>query len=299
MLQSMTGFSRVTATHQGVNGETRFVWEIRSVNGKGLDVRLRLPHGLDAVEHQARAIIGKYFSRGSFQASLTIENKTEDEQLIINEAFVEKLMSVGEKLKDKYGLKSARLDGILSIRGVIEPANSSTDDKEQLAFQQSLLKGFEEALAAIKSARQEEGAALSLLLNNQLVQIENLCQAARRDTSRSVEAIKARLSSQIALLLEASNKALDEDRLHVEAAFLATKADIQEELDRLDTHIYAARSLIAAGGPVGRKLDFLCQEFNREANTLCSKSNAASVTAIGLDMKAFIDQFREQVQNLE
>ncbi len=299
MLQSMTGFSRVIGNHESENGDIRFVWEIRSVNGKGLDIRLRLPHGFDAVEHQARAIMGKYFARGSFQATLTIENKMDGEQLVINEAFVEKLMSVGERLKDKYGLKSARLDGILSIRGVVEPAGSGVDEKEQLSYNKALLQGFERALTAIKTARQEEGAALSLLLNGQLVQIENLCQAARRDTSRSVEAIKARLSAQVSLLLEASNKSLDADRLHLEAAFLATKADIQEELDRLDTHIHAARSLIASGGAIGRKLDFLCQEFNREANTLCSKSNAASITAIGLELKGIIDQFREQVQNLE
>lgn len=299
MLQSMTGFSRVTHNFIGANGEIRFVWEMRSVNGKGLDIRLRLPHGLEAVEHQARILLGKYFSRGSFQASLTIENNSDREQLVINEALVEQIMSVGEKLKDKYKLKSARLDGLLSIRGVVEPANSLGDEKEQEAFHQSLLQAFENVLKEIKTARQGEGASLSVVLNNQLVRIENLCQAARRDSSRSVEAIKERLASQIALLLDVSNGSLDADRLYTEAAYLATKADIQEELDRLDTHIHAARSLIAAGGAIGRKLDFLCQEFNREANTLCSKSNAASVTAIGLDMKAVIEQFREQVQNLE
>src|SRR5690606_21539897 len=162
----------------------------------------------------------------------------------------------------------------------------------------SIVAGFRKALEAIKEARQQEGASLFRILSNHVNTIARLTEAARNDQSRNIDSIKARLSAQVKLLLDAAHE-LDETRLYQEAAFLATKADIQEELDRLETHVEAAHKLLADGGPIGRKLDFLSQEFNREANTLCSKSNAASITAIGLELKAVVDQFREQVQNLE
>lgn len=302
-LQSMTGFARHTAQHQSKaeqssGGETRIVWEVRSVNGKGLDLRLRLPQGLEAVEHPIRSLLARYFARGNFQASLSVERSESQTGFTINQAMLDDVLKLTSQLQKSHGLQPASVDGILSLRGIIDQAQVQDDPEERAALEAAVLAGFEQVLQAITEARKQEGLALKAILSGHVDTIERLTDAARADPSRSVEAIKTRLQAQVALLLSASRE-LDEARLYQEAAFLATKADIQEELDRLTTHVASARKLLSDGGPIGRKLDFLSQEFNREANTLCSKSNAASITAIGLDLKAVVDQFREQVQNLE
>ncbi len=297
-LQSMTGFARHAAAYQGADGETRITWEVRSVNGKGLDLRLRLPQGLEGVEHPLRSVLARHFARGNFQASLTVERTDDQPPFIINHAMLSQVLELGSQLQKSHGLAPASVDGILALRGIIDQAQVTQDDAARAGLEAAIVAAFEDALKAIGSARAQEGEALDKILSNHVDTISRLTKEARNDPSRTTDAIKARLIAQVSLLLD-SPRELDEARLYQEAAFLATKADIQEELDRLDTHVTSARKLLSDGGPVGRKLDFLSQEFNREANTLCSKSNAASVTAIGLELKAVVDQFREQVQNLE
>ncbi len=296
MLQSMTGFARVAAEQDG----TSVAWELKSVNGKNADVRPRLPAGFERLEQAVRQAAQKRFSRGNFQASLTIGRAAGSQaQPVVNEAFLKDVAGLAQRLQEQFGVGPATADGILALRGVLEaPETFSETDEQRSALDSAILGALETALEGLEAARLAEGGALGTVLADQIDHIEALTLAAEADPSRDPAAIRQKLAEQVRLLMDASAN-LDENRLHMEAAFLATKADIREEIDRLKTHVASGRALLAAGGPVGRKLDFLAQEFNRESNTLCSKSNAAAITAIGLDLKAVVDQFREQVQNLE
>jgi uncharacterized protein (TIGR00255 family) len=206
--------------------------------------------------------------------------------------------ALAKGLEVEFGLAPARADGLLALRGVLEFADPLASEEEATAFDAAILAALDEALGGLEMARLEEGAALGRLLVGHIDEIEALTLKAEADPSHEPQVIRARLAEQVRLAMDAM-PALDEGRLNMEAAFLATKADVREEIDRLKTHVAAARSLLRTGGAVGRKLDFLSQEFIRESNTLCSKSNAAAVTAIGLELKAVVDRFREQVQNLE
>ncbi|RIK88714.1 MAG: YicC family protein [Hyphomicrobiales bacterium] len=293
-LQSMTGFGRAATDHDGA----AIAWELKSVNGKGLEARLRLPPGLERLEQPVRQVIQKRFSRGNVQAGLTLSRAGLSAPPVVNEAFLKDVAGLARRLQEQFGVAAATADGLLALRGVLETPDAAEDEEARAALDAAILSALDEALAALEAARREEGAALGRVLLGHLDAIEALTLRAEADPSREPAAIRARLAEQVALLLDAAQP-LDEARLHMEAAFLATRADIREEIDRLKTHVASGRALLAAGGPVGRKLDFLSQEFNRESNTLCSKSNAAAVTAIGLELKAVVDQFREQVQNLE
>jgi len=293
-VQSMTGFAR----SQGERDGTAFAWELKSVNGKGLEVRLRLPPGLERLEQPVRQAIQKRFARGNFQAVLNVAANGSRQVPVVNEAFLTDIAGLAQRLVDQFGCRPASADGLLALRGVLDLPEASESNGETAAFDAALLASLDEGLASLETARREEGKALAALLSLHLDEIEMLTSRVERDPSREPDAIRARLAEQVRLLLDATPP-LDESRLHMEAAFLATKADIREEIDRLKTHVGAARVLVAGDGPVGRKLDFLSQEFNRESNTLCSKSNAASITALGLELKAVVDRFREQVQNLE
>lgn len=293
-LQSMTGFARAAGEHEG----TAIAWELRSVNGKGLEVRLRLPAGHDRLEPSVRQQVQRRFTRGNMQAALSISTGGRLVQPVVNDAFLRDLAGLAKRLEEQYGCQPASADGLLALRGVLEVPEEALGEEERALLDAAVLAVLDKALGALEAARQEEGEALRKVLAGQLDAIAALARRAEADPSREPAAIRARLAEQVKLLLDAA-PALDEARLVQEAAFLATKADIREELDRLGTHVASARALLSEGGPVGRRLDFLAQEFNRESNTLCSKSNAASLTAIGLDLKAVVDQFREQVQNLE
>ena len=293
-LQSMTGFGRAAADHLG----SVIAWEVKSVNGKTLEARLRLPSGFERLEQPVRQAIQKRFSRGNVQAGLALSRPASAALPSVNEKLLAVFADIGRRLHHEYGATPASADGLLSLRGVLEAPDGEENEEARAALDAAILSTFNDALAALEGARHEEGSALGDLLCGHLAAIETLTSRAEADPSREPAAIRARLAEQVALLLDTAVP-LDEARLHMEAAFLATRADIREEIDRLKTHIASGRALLAAGGPVGRKLDFLSQEFNRESNTLCSKSNAASVTAIGLELKAVVDQFREQVQNLE
>lgn len=291
----MTGFARAVAEHDG----TAIAWEVKSVNGKSVEVRLRLPSGFERLEPAARQAVQKRFARGNFQATLTIAHPGAIQaQPVVNEAFLKDLAGLALRLQEQYGATPATADGLLALRGVLELPEAIETDEARAAIDQGIESTLAQALTGLEEARRAEGQALGSVLSGHLDSIEALIAKAEADPSREPASIREKIAEQVRLLMDASAN-LDENRLHMEAAFLATKADIREEIDRLKTHVASGRGLLAAGGAIGRKLDFLAQEFNRESNTLCSKSNAASVTAIGLELKSVVDQFREQVQNLE
>ena len=293
-LQSMTGFARASGSLEGAS----IAWETRSVNGKGLDVRLRLPPGFDRLEMPARQAVQKRFSRGNVQATLNFARIGLTTTPVVNEEFLKDVAALAKRLEKQFGCAPPTADGLLSLRGVLEVPETAEPAEGLERTDAEIIAVLEHALDGLAAAREHEGAALKQLLLGHLDTIEQLTLRAEADGSREPAAIRERIAQQVKLLIDAA-PSLDEQRLHTEAAFLATKADIREEIDRLKTHVGSGRVLLESGGAAGRKLDFLAQEFNRESNTLCSKSNAASVTAIGLELKAVVDQFREQVQNLE
>lgn len=293
-LQSMTGFARSVANHDG----SAIAWEVKSVNGRGIELRFRLPPGFERLEPAARQAVQKRFTRGNFQATLTIARAPGQVQPVVNEAFLMDLAELARRLQRQFDTSPATADGLLALRGVLEIPEIIESEEARIELDRAIERAFASALDGLEQARRAEGEALRGLLSSHLDTIEALTLRVEADPSREPAAIRERIAEQVRLLLDASAN-LDEARLHQEAAFLAAKADIREEIDRLKTHVASGRALLAAGGAIGRKLDFLAQEFNRESNTLCSKSNAASVTSIGLELKAVVDQFREQVQNLE
>ncbi|MFG1347252.1 YicC/YloC family endoribonuclease [Xanthobacter autotrophicus DSM 431] len=292
-LASMTGFARVS----GSQGPWRFGWEVRAVNGKGLDLRLRLPPGFEVLEADVRTRTGQILSRGSVSANLTATREGEASTVRVNQGALEALYRSVSESAARLGAPAPTLDALLAVKGMVEIAEADESEDERRALMSAVLAGFDRALAELGAMRAREGRALKEVLSERLDAISTLVSRAERLPERSAEQVKARIADQVRVLMEAAN--LDPDRLHQEAVLAVTKADVREELDRLVAHLAAARDLLASGGPVGRRLDFLAQEFNREANTLCSKSNSVALTQIGLDLKLLVDQFREQIQNLE
>jgi len=293
-LSSMTGFAR----GHGVAGSYAWSWEIKSVNAKGLDLRLRLPPGWDAIEVPARARAAETLSRGTAYANLTVERKGVATTVKVNEPVLSAVLATLKRLHERVEAAPATLDGILSLKGVIEITEEDEREEDRRAAEAAILEGFDNALGELVAMRREEGATLGRVLSKRLKEIAALAARAEAAPGRKPEAIKARLAEQVATLLSASTR-FDSDRLHQEAIMLASKADIREELDRLASHVAQAQKLLADGGPVGRRLDFLAQELNRESNTLTAKANDVELTNIGLELKSAVEQFREQVQNLE
>jgi uncharacterized protein (TIGR00255 family) len=293
-LRSMTGFARASGSGEGY----RFAWELRSVNGRGLDIRVRVPQGFERLDVVARERVAAELSRGNIQASLSVDADAAGDRFRINEEVLAEVLKAMDLIAAKTNVRPASLDGILSLRGVVEIADSEPDEAVRNALDVRIVAALEVALAELVAMRTREGTALAAVLVTRLDEIARLTDAAEVHPARAPEAIRARLAEQVAALLD-SAPALDRDRLHQEAVLIATRADIREEIDRLQAHVAAARQLIAAGGPAGRRLDFLAQEFNREVNTLCAKANDRGLTAIGLDLKAVVDQLREQIQNVE
>jgi uncharacterized protein (TIGR00255 family) len=293
-LKSMTGFARVS----GVTTPYRWAWEVKAVNSKGLDLRLRVPQGFDAIETEARSRISHRLARGTCYATLTAQRDAAAAEIRINEPALAAVVAAVQRLPTAGGIGPLTMDGLLNLRGIVEIVEGGTDDASILAAGKAALVGLDEALDALILARAEEGAALTRVLSARLDRIDELTRAAESAPGRKVEAVRARLAASIAAL-SAAAPALDPARLHSEALLIAGKADVREELDRLATHVAAGRDLVASGEPVGRRLDFLAQELGREANTLCAKSNDAELTAIGMDLRVEIEQFREQVQNIE
>ena len=293
-LSSMTGFGRAGGQHDA----TRFHWELRSVNGRGLDIRLRLPPGNEALEAQARDLIGARLSRGNVSATLTFETAAAAGEIRINERALATMLTAIEHLAERDIFDRPRPEGVLALRGVIELGEAQQSESTQAAISQATLAALREAIEALVVARRTEGERLGVALSTALTRIDDLVGLIRAAPARRPEAVRARLAEQIQRLL-AGGPGLDADRLHQEAVLLATRNDVEEELDRLAAHIAAARALLADKAAVGRRFDFLAQEFNREANTICSKSNDIEMTRLGLELKAVIDQLREQVQNIE
>ena len=293
-LSSMTGFSRA----QGALGAWRWTVEIKSVNAKGLDLRLRAPAGFDRIEADARARLGKALSRGAVFVTISAAREGAGVTVRIDAALLAEVAAAAREAAERFALAPPTLDGLLAVRGVIDTVEAEDDETAKAAAAAAMLATLDEAVAALISARRAEGEALRKVLSERVESIAALARAADDNPARKPEAVRARLAASVQALV-GSARGLDEARLHQEALMLAAKADIREELDRLHAHVDAARALLREGGPVGRRLDFLAQEFSREANTLCAKSNDVTLTAQGLELRAQIEQLREQVQNIE
>lgn len=293
-IQSMTGFARADGQSTGLS----WVWELRSVNGKNLEIRLRLPAGYEELESPLRKTLASHLNRGNVQVSLQINDDSSTALPRINEAVALELWQAAEGLQKKIGGEMPTLSDLMTMKGVVDFETQGLSKSERDNRHSLLLKSFEKAAQQLTEIRTAEGQAVRQFVSGQVAKIENIRSLIDENEARSEPAIRKRLSENVQKLIESSDS-LDPQRLHQEAAILAAKADLQEELDRLEVHVAAARELLSSEGPVGRRLDFLSQEFNRECNTICSKANAAAVTTLGLDMKIVIDQFREQIQNLE
>lgn len=294
---SMTGFARAAGEH----GPWQWAWEVKSVNARALDIRFRTPQGHDRLEMAGREAVAKVFKRGSFNLSLSVQRTDagqDDRPMRINKLLLDQLVEEASRYGGRVADEPPRIETLLTVRGVVEPVEGAEAEAQMAARMELMLRSLVEALAALNTVRREEGARLDVVLRGLLEDLVRLrASAASADATRP-QKILQRLRAQIAELL-ADTKGLTEDRLHQEVALMIARGDIREELDRLDAHIASARELLDAGDAVGRRLDFLCQEMTREANTLCSKSGDIDLTRVGLAIKAKIEQFREQVQNVE
>lgn len=290
-LSSMTGFART----DGASGDWKFVWELRSVNGKGLDVRMRLPSSVDGLDRTVRATLQKAFARGNVTANLQLDRESGAEGHQINRSWLDELVGLAA---ERGPVSPETLASLLSVRGVVETAQGDAGEEEIKERDGAILESLNRAVSALGAAREEEGLRLGQILNAIIDEIENLVERARSSDGLRPEQRRTRLQTMMAELL-AADPPLGEERLAQELALQMTRGDITEEIDRLTAHIEQARSLLASDEPVGRRLDFLAQEFNREANTLCSKSSDVDLTRHGMDMKVAIDRMREQVQNIE
>lgn len=292
-IHSMTGFGRSS----GRSGTWTWAWEIRTVNSKGLDLRLRLPPGFDAVDIEARAVISAALTRGACHATLTTTREGAGADVRINRAALDALIARLADVPLNASVRPASLDGLLSLRGIVETGEQEDDEASRARLAADVLAGLKAALEAVAAMRRAEGAAIGAVLGERVARIGELARQAENAPGRGAEAVKARIARQIEAL--GLTQGLDPARLHQEAVLLAARADIREELDRLHTHARAANDLLRKGGAIGRRLDFLAQELGRESNTLCAKSNDSALTAIGLELKVEVEQFREQVQNIE
>ncbi|WP_426956549.1 YicC/YloC family endoribonuclease [Muricoccus radiodurans] len=295
-IRSMTGFARAAGT---LPDGSSFAWELRSVNGRGLDVRLRLPPGLDALESPLREAAAARFARGNISANLTVKREDRAPRLTPDPVALERAIALVEEVAAMLpGAAPARPESVLALPGVLKTEVEIPDEAAEAARRAAILSGFNTALEDLFHSRAAEGAKLHLILTTLLDEIEALRGAAVAEAARQPEAHRARLSAVLAELLEGERR-VPEDRLAAEVALLAARSDVREELDRLGAHVEAARALLAEAAPVGRKLEFLTQEFGREANTLSAKSGSLALTRIALDLKAAIERLREQSANVE
>lgn len=293
-LSSMTGFAR----SHGTSGPYAFEWELKSVNAKGFDFRMRLPAGWDDIETPARKRAAELLSRGTVYANLSVKRGGASTTVQVNDEVLAAILKVAGDISARTGAAAPSVDGLLAIKGVIEVVEPQSDEAELQAARGAVTAAFEQALRSLIDMRRREGTALGQILIQRMDEIERLAKKAETTPGRKPEAIRARIAEQVAALLDTSDR-FDSDRLSQEAIMIAARADIREELDRIASHIAQTRELLGKGGAVGRRLDFLAQEFNREVNTTCSKSNDIELTNTGLEMKNVVEQFREQVQNLE
>jgi uncharacterized protein (TIGR00255 family) len=288
----MTGFARCQ-THDECHS---WSWELKSVNHRVLDVRCRLPHGLDALEPVLRRLVAERIERGSVTVVLTMRRTAGAAPVRLNRSLFDAVLGIAHEVESDRRLAPPRIDGLLALPGMIEAVE---DDEAALEVRQAaVLASFRDGLALLAGARADEGARIGAVLEALLAEIAALADEAAASAAAQPAALRERLEAQISELLDA-RPALPEERLAQEVAVLAAKADVREEIDRLCAHVDAGSALLAEGGAIGRRLDFLCQELNREANTLCAKANDIALTRTGLALKAVIDRLREQAQNVE
>jgi uncharacterized protein (TIGR00255 family) len=288
----MTGFARAEGAAAGIS----WTWEMKSVNGKSLDLRLRLAPGFDALEPQVRAMLAQRFRRGNVSVSLAV-NRTAAVAVRINREALAQFVALIKELASEIEAAPPRLDGLLALRGVVETVEDEDDgvaEDRRLAVLDSCVT----ALDRLAAARADEGTRLTVLLRDQIEEMARLVEAAQRSAAAQPAAIRERLQTMLAGLADLV-PGMSEERVAQEIALLVGRSDVREEIERLHAHLEQASDLLDEGGAVGRRLDFLCQELNREANTLCSKSADIELTRIGLALKAAVEQFREQVQNIE
>lgn len=293
-VSSMTGFARAGGALDALSWN----WELKSVNGRGLDIRCRLPAGFDAVEQAVRKRVAGRLQRGNVAVALQLGTDGQDMQVRINQGVLQQLTDVAEQLSAKLGVAKPSVDGLLGLRGIVEIEEPIVEAEEQERREAVILSSFDEALDTLAAGREEEGRRLRELVDGQLSELSDLVAQANACAAAQPEAIRARFQQKLEALLE-PDSGVSPERLDQELAILITKADVREELDRLAAHVEAIRELLAQGGAIGRRLDFLAQELNREANTVCSKSQDLDLTRVGIELKTLIDQFREQVQNIE
>ena len=298
-VHSMTGFARTSGQYQdGLDREASWSIELRSVNGKGLDIRLRIPSSLEAIDQQIRKHLSSKISRGNVSLNLSLKSKENRGMLELNQEAFNDILKAAKTASEISELPMPSLDALLNVRNVLQEQELPENEEETKALQAEILKTIEHALHDFLLARAEEGAKIGINCQERLDKINDLTDQAIEQASNQTKVIKQKIKENITTLLEQSDD-MDENRLHQEAMFIAVKADVSEELDRLKAHVEQANDLLQRAEPIGRRLDFLCQEFNREANTLCSKSSSKELTYIGLELKTVIDQLREQVQNIE
>ena len=296
MLTSMTGFAARTGQQDGFS----WSWELRSVNGKGFDLRFRMPDWLGGLEADLRKQISAAAARGSISLNLRIARDAGENAVEINPDALNRVLEAIAQIEERAGatgvnLTPASASDVMNFRGVMDaPQNREASDE----LLDALRADIAPLLASFNEMRHAEGASLDGVLTRQLDEIEALTRAAQGLLGGRSAEMRASFEAAVARVLDARAD-MDEARIAQEIAVLAVKSDVTEEIDRLHAHVSAARDLMASGAPVGRKLDFLCQEFNREANTLCSKAQSAKLTEIGLALKVLVDQMREQVQNVE
>ena len=288
----MTGF----ACCQSHDDRHSWSWELKSVNHRVLDFRCRLPEGLDALEPVLRRQVAERLERGSVTVVLTVRRNAGAAPGRLNRTLFDEVLGIAREVEADHRLAPPRIDGLLALPGMIEVVEE--DEAALEARRAAVLPSFRDGLASLAGAREEEGARIGAVLEAQLSEIAALADEAAAGAAAQPAALRERLQARLSELLEA-RPVLTEERLAQEVALLATKADVREEIDRLRAHAAAGRALLAEGGAIGRRLDFLCQELNREANTLCSKASDVALTRTGLALKAVIDQLREQAQNIE
>ncbi|MFT7572293.1 MAG: hypothetical protein ACI9JL_003343 [Paracoccaceae bacterium] len=292
-VKSMTGFARVDGAEAGYS----WVWEVKSVNSKGLDLRFRLPGGFDQIEASSRKRAGDAFVRGNLSINLNLQRPDRPPTLDINRDVLNQMIALAAEYKG--GTENVNVETLFGLRGVVEVVENQEEDEADIAQRDAAISaGFGDLMTALAAARGEEGARMGAVVDEHIDEISSLTSEAAGLAEMQPVRRRERLAVQLEELLDGEN-AVSPERLAQELALIVAKGDIREELDRLVAHVGAARDLMAEGAAVGRRLDFLCQEFNREANTLCSKSSDLELTRVGLALKAAIERLREQIQNIE
>ncbi len=293
-ISSMTGFARIDRALE----DFLWTWELKGVNGRNLDLRCRLPVGYESLDSFVRAAAAGRLKRGNLTVTLSVSERQTRQVFRINEGALAQIAGLVGALRARIEAAPPRVDGLLALRGVLEVVESPPDEELTQARLSAIRDSFSAALDALAGMRLDEGAALASIVHRQLDAVEGMRMSALGLAETQPGALRDRLLRKMAELLPPA-QALSEERLAQEVALLAQRADVREELDRLAAHVTAARRLLEGGGAIGRKFDFLCQEFNREANTLCSKADDLALTNLGIELKAAIEQLREQVQNIE